>query len=360
MSFSNVIAQHRAKNILMRALDHNRVPHAYLFNGPTGVGKEALALEMTKALFCKSENEKPCDDCSSCKRIAAFQHPDVIYVFPSSTKKVEEERDILDSVTADPYKRNKPWANPTIGIEKIRDIRHATTLKPLEGKRVVIIAEADKMTIPAANALLKILEEPPDTMHLILTASQVSGMLPTILSRCQEIRLGPLPDNEIEWALIERKQLEPEHAKLISRISQGSYSRALDWLDEGFGELREHALSYLRICLRDPQTQIELVEQLVRENNTKFIKDMLNLILLWFRDAQILMEQGDDKHLINIDQLDTLKKFVSAFESITFQSAFTEIENAINMIERNIQINLILIVLMIKLRSALTLKGRKT
>ncbi len=358
MSFSNVIAQHRAKSILIRALEHNRVPHAYLFNGPIGVGKEALALEMTKALFCKSSDEKPCDECSSCKRIASFQHPDVIYIFPSSTKKIEEEREILDSVVADPYKREKPWANPVIGIEKIRDIRHITTLKPLEGKRVVVIAEADKMTIPAANALLKILEEPPDTMHLILTASQVSGMLPTILSRCQEIRLGPLPDTDIEWALIERKGLEPEQAKLISRISQGSYSRALEWLDERFGDLRQQAIDYLRICLRDPQSQLELVEQLVRDNNTKFIKDMLSLILLWFRDVQILMEEGDESFLINLDQMETLKKFVSAFEAIEFQIAFSEIEKAINLIERNVQINLILIVLMIKLRSALILKGR--
>jgi DNA polymerase-3 subunit delta' len=360
MSFSDVISQHRAKNILIRALENDRVSHAYLFNGPMGVGKEALALEMTKALFCKTDGEKPCDACSSCKRIASFQHPDVIYLFPSSSKKIEEDREILESIAADPYNRERRWANPTIGIEKIRDIRHTSTLKPLEGKRVVIIAEADKMTIPAANALLKILEEPPDTMHLILTAAHVSGMLPTILSRCQEIRLGPLPDNEIEWALIERKQLEPEHAKLISRISQGSYSRALEWLDDRFGTLREQALAYLRICLRDPQTQIEMVEDLVRQSDAKFIKDMLSLILLWFRDVQILMEHGNESHLVNIDQLDTLKKFVDAFEAIEFQTAFTEIENSINMIERNIQINLILIVLMIKLRSALLLKGRKT
>ncbi len=360
MSFSDVISQHRAKNILIRALENHRVAHAYLFNGPMGVGKEALALEMTKALFCQSDGEKPCDDCSSCKRIASFQHPDVIFIFPSSTKKVEEEREILDSVATDPYNRERRWANPTIGIEKIRDIRHATTLKPLEGKRVVIIAEADKMTIPAANALLKILEEPPDTMHLILTASHVSGMLPTILSRCQEIRLGPLPDNDIEWALIERKQLEPEHATLMSRVSQGSYSRALDWLDEQFSDLREQALDYLRVSLRNPQSQIELVENLVRQRDAKFIKDMLSLILLWFRDAQILMEHGHESHVVNIDQLDTLKKFVSAFEAIEFQTAFTDIEQSINMIERNIQINLILIVLLIKLQSALILKGRKT
>lgn len=360
MSFSSIIGQHRAKGILARAIENNRVPHAYLFNGPTGVGKEALAIEFAKALFCKSENERPCDVCSSCTRINSFQHPDFIFLFPSSTKKVEEERDVLDSVMANPYRRNRPWASPTIGIEKIRDIRHITTLKPLEGRRVVIIAEADKMTIPAANSLLKILEEPPDTMHLILTASQVSGMLPTILSRCQEIRLGPLPDKDIEWALIEKNSIDPEQAKLVSRTSQGSYTRALEWLDEGFNDLRENAVDFMRTCLKDPKSQIERIEELIKQHDVKTIKDILSLILLWFRDAQILMEYGDtgEKHLVNVDQLATLQKFVSAFDSIEFHAAFSEIENSITMIERSIQINLILFVLMIKLKNALKLKGR--
>ncbi|MBN1480757.1 DNA polymerase III subunit delta' [candidate division KSB1 bacterium] len=360
MSFSVVIAQHRAKSILSRAIEHNRVHHAYLFSGPLGVGKEALALEMAKALFCKSEAEKPCNACANCRRIKTFQHPDLVFIFPSSAKNVDEERAILDSVVANPYRRDKPWATPTIGIEKIREIRHITTLKPLEGRRVVIIAQADKMTIPAANSLLKILEEPPDTMHLILTASHVSSMLPTILSRCQEIRLGPLPDNEIEKALIEREKIEPEYAKLYSRISQGSYSRALEWLDESFGKQRERAVEFLRCCLKDAKSQIDLVEHLVRSTDVKTIKDILSLILLWFRDALMLLEHGKaEQYIINFDQLETLDRFISAFDFIDFPAAFMHVENSIQMVERNIQINLILFVLMSKLRAVLQLKGRQ-
>ena len=360
MSFSTVIGQHRAKGILSKAIENDRVPHAYLFNGPVGVGKEALAIEFAKALFCTGAGEKPCDECSSCRRIHSFQHPDFMFVFPSSAKNVDEVRAILDTVMENPYARQQPWAVPTIGIEQIREIRHTATLKPLEGKRVVIIAEADRMTIPAANSILKILEEPPETMHLILTASRVNGMLPTILSRCQEIRFGPLPDNKVEWALVE-KQIEPERAKLISRISQGSYSRALEWLDESFNERRDSAVEFLRFCLKDPQSQIELVETLLRQYDKKVIKDILSLTLMWFRDALMLMEQGEqaERHLVNVDQLETLKKFVGAFESIDFQTAFAEIENSISMIERSIQMNLILIVLMTKLRDVLKLKGRK-
>ena len=90
MSFAHVIAQHRAKGILSRAIENDRVPHAYLFSGPSGVGKEALAIEFAKALFCTGEGERPCDECSSCKRIMSFQHPDFTFVFPSSAKNVDD------------------------------------------------------------------------------------------------------------------------------------------------------------------------------------------------------------------------------------------------------------------------------
>jgi DNA polymerase III subunit delta' len=359
MSFNTIIGQHRAKGILCRALDHQRVAHAYLFTGPDGVGKEALAVEFAKALLCKSQDERPCDDCTVCSRISHFQHPDFTFLFPSSSKTVADERAVLDSVTAHPYRRRRPWAAPTISIEQIRELRRSAILKPLEGRQVAIIAEADKMTIPATNALLKLLEEPPDTLFLILTASQANSLLPTILSRCQEIRLGPLPDNEIERALVEREGMAPERAQLLARISQGSYSRALEWAEESFNERREQAVDFLRCCFKDAKSQIELVESFAQGNDKKLVKDVLSLLLMWFRDALILHGRSADgqKYLVNIDNLETLKKFVSAFESVDFDAAFLEIEQSIQMIERNIHLQLILIVLMIKLKNSMKLKG---
>ena len=359
MSFSDVIGQHHAKGILQRALDNNRVPHAYLFSGPDGVGKEAMALEFAKALLCSAGEDGSCGECANCRRIHSFQHPDVSFVFPSSAKSVEEERAILDSVQADPYKRSKPWASPTIGIEQIRELRRQAMLKPLEGRRLVIIAEADRMTIPAANSLLKLLEEPPETMHLVLTASKVDSMLPTILSRCQVIRFGPLPDNEIEWVLIEKRKLAADRARLIAGMSQGNFRRALEWMDESFASSRDVALAFLRTCLKNPKLQIEFVEEFIKSADKKQIKDVLSLMLIWFRDVLLLSENGEPQRLVNSDQTDTLKKFLDAFESIDYYAACAEIESAMSMIERNIQINLILVVLMIKLQRIMKLKGRR-
>lgn len=363
MSFDNIIGQYRAKHILSRSLERERISHAYLFSGPEGVGKEALAIEFAKAIFCKSENYRPCDTCSSCRRVGSFKHPDFVYIFPSFGKNIEQEQEILASVTTNPYARLKPWATPSISIEQIRELRHMSTLKPLEGKRVVIIAEAEQMTVQAANALLKILEEPPPTMFLILTASKVNALLPTILSRCQEIRFAPLPDNQIEWALIEKNTISPENAKMLARMCQGSYGRALEWNSHNFRQQRETVIQFLRTCLKDPQSQLDLVEDLLRDYEKKEIKEIFFLMLIWFRDVLLIsqnLSEVMEEYLVNIDVLDTLKKFFLAFESIDYTSVFQYLENSTNMIDRNVQVNLILIVLMINLKNAMKLKGHST
>lgn len=365
MSFDRIIGQKRAKEILQRAIRHNRVAHAYLFSGPEGVGKEALAIEFARALFCQNEGEKPCGQCSSCRRVGSFSHPDFIYIFPMpKSATVEEEKAILESLMAEPYARKKLWAAPVISIDRVRQLRHISTMRPLEGRRVVVIAEAEQMTMEAANSLLKILEEPPESMYLILTTSRPSALLPTIISRCQEIRLGLLSDADIERELIARKQMSSEIAKLISRIAQGSYRHALEWVDEDLETQREYVLNILRTVFKDFLTQMELIEELNKVFDKRGIKEILSLILLWLRDALVLWNETNgtgDPHqqIVNIDRLDTLKKFVSAFESIDFDQAFKEMEKSIERINRNVQLNLILIVLFLTLRKVLKIKGEK-
>ncbi len=355
---SLIIGQSRPKQILRRALEHQRVPHAYLFNGPDGVGKVAMALSFAQAMFCTAENERPCGECKNCRRIHTFQHPDVTFLFPSSAKSVDEERKVLDSIQENPYARLKPWANPSISIDKIRELRHISTLKPLEGKRMVIIADAERMTIPAANSLLKILEEPPPTTHLILTASRAGSMLPTILSRCQEIRFGPLSDADIEYKLIEKQGVEPERAQLISRAGQGSYSRALQWLHDDFSGKRNAAVEFVRVSLRDLRVRLDAIDSVLQTYNKKDIKDILGLMLIWYRDALVLVENQPTQQVVNKDELETLRKFVGAFESIQFDSIFENIETSIRMIDQNIQLNLILAVLLNKLRYSMKLEFR--
>ena len=122
--FAQVLGQNRPKEIMRKALDQNRVAHAYLFYGPDGVGKEALAIECAKALLCSAQDARPCQNCSACRRAAGINHPDFVFIFPMpKNASIENEREILDTVARNAYARSKPWASPVISIERIRELR---------------------------------------------------------------------------------------------------------------------------------------------------------------------------------------------------------------------------------------------
>ena len=363
IQFKKILGQQRSKSILIKAIENNRISHAYLFSGPEGIGKEAMAFEFAKVLYCTDPFENPCGTCSSCKRISQFNHPDIIFIFPApKAATVEEEREILDSFTKQPYARLKPWANPVISIDRIRELRKTCTIKPMEGKRIIIIAEADKMTIEAANSLLKILEEPPKSTHIILTSSQYNSLLPTIISRCQELRFGILSDELVEQALVDQYQVETEQARLVSKICQGNFRRAIEWLENDLTTRRDDAVEFLRTCLKNDYSRHEMVEKILDKYDKAEIKDILNLIILWFRDSLVLFHENSytnslDNKIINRDKFDVLRKFTNAFSHIEFNLIFNEIERAIELINYNVQVNLVLIVLMAKIKQALKVKG---
>ena len=359
MADNAVIGQKVPRNVLLRALTHKRLAHAYLFHGPDGVGKEAMALHLAQSIVCDQSEEGACGTCSHCKKVASLQHVDLTYVFPApASMKPEDEQEILESIVNDPYYRHRPWANPSISIERIRQIRQTSAMTSYEGRgKVVIIAEAEAMTQEAANALLKILEEPPPETTIILTSARPTLLLPTITSRSQMIRFEPLHNEEIERALIDRKQISEEQARLISRVANGSYRMALDWLEEDLDVRRDTVLEILRTVIKNDYEQIELVEELTTKFDKKIIKEYLKLMLLWFRDVHLLQHCEDTKYLetqlTNYDRLDVLQNFLGAFESIDFEEVVGELEQAIIRVNRNIQTNLVLTVLFQRIREAL-------
>jgi len=364
MAFDKVIGQKKVKKILRNMIDQDRVHHALLFYGDPGVGKEAMALEMAKAFFCSDPAAVGCDHCQDCRRISKISHPDLVYIFPApGTIKTEEEQQIFQSLTENPYRRQQLWSNPTISIERIRALKRKVALKSFEGRgRVVIIVEAHKMTQEAANSLLKILEEPPEKMCFILETAHVNQLLPTIISRCQAIGFATLSQQDIEKALIEREQIEVARAQVISRIAFGNYRRALELIEEDLSPQRKLAIDLLRGVLQNDYQRLVLAENLVREKDKLQIKELLGLMLFWFRDAFIYYQFGQDskmpgeqvvEKLVNVDELATLERFVRAFEQIQFEPILFELENAIELINRNVNVTLILIVLFENLRKYL-------
>ncbi len=355
MSFENIIGQKRVISLLKRTLLGQRMPHALLLHGPRGVGKEAVALELAKALFCQND-EIYCNICSDCKRVGQLSHPDLVAIFPAPKQlKIEELQLIRESIVKNPYYRTQLWANPFILIDIIRNLKKTVAMKSYENKgRVVIMMEAHRITTEAANSLLKILEEPLGKLTMVLISSQPNLLLPTIVSRCQKIRFDPLTWSDIEEALIERENINHEQAKIIARMSFGSYRRALELLDENVDEKQDLMIDILRKALRPDLDILLMVEHLLNQEDKKTIKDLIALMLVWFRDAMVLqlLQNQDDysEKIINIDRLDILKKFVTSLEPIDYDQLIPKIEHAIELIDRNVYLNLILLQLLFELK----------
>lgn len=361
MSFENIIGQQRVISILKRALTGKRLPHALLFHGPEGVGKEAVALELAKALFCQKD-EIYCNGCSDCKRVAQLSHPDLIVIFPSPKQpRLEELQVIRESIVKNPYYRTQTWANPSILIELIRNLKKTVSMTSYENKgRVVMMLDAHRMTIEAANSLLKILEEPLGKLTIILVSSQPNLLLPTIVSRCQRIRFDPLKWQDIERTLVERENVNPPQAKLFARMSFGSYRRALELLDENIDEKQNLMIDILRKVLLQDLDILHTVEHLVKQEDKKTIKDLIMLMLVWFRDAMVLQllpqPQDYNQKIINSDRLETLQKFVTGLEAIDYEQVIPKIEHAIDLIDRNVYLNLVLLQLLFELKKFLRRK----
>src|SRR5438874_3233830 len=207
MPFPSVIGHDRVKALLAQALASGRLPPALLLTGPEGVGKRTLAVEVARGLLCDKGPGEPCGECRTCTRTARAIHPDFMIVVPE---------------TATGF-----LARETIKIEHIRDAMREIAGLPFEARaRLVVIDEAHTMTEQAMNALLKSLEEPPATSHLVLVTASPQALLPTIRSRCQTLRLGPLPSALLEGHLRERLGLSPADARVRAVLSGASRGHA--------------------------------------------------------------------------------------------------------------------------------------
>jgi DNA polymerase-3 subunit delta' len=250
---STLLAQDTAKATLERALVRDRVHHAYLFDGPDGVGKERAALGLAQALVC--ERRAPgvahaCGECSACIRVPLREgerrplHPDVVLL----------ERGLY---APEQIGRRTPETQD-LSIDQVRTLVLArAAFAPHEGRaRVFVVRRAEELSTGAANALLKTLEEPGDRMHFILLSASADSLLPTIQSRTQRVRFAPLPDAVVERLLVQGGA-KPEDARTVAKLSRGSMTEAAAladpeataereaFVDEALGSLRGKGLGAL-------------------------------------------------------------------------------------------------------------------
>jgi DNA polymerase-3 subunit delta' len=221
--FSSIIGQHKIKQILSNQIVSKKLAHAYIFTGESGIGKKLLAFEFAKVLNCSVNDWETCaigacGRCKSCVNISNDNHPDIHFV------DLEKQIDINEKASE---------KTKTILIDTIRYIQKKVFTKIFEGKwKFFIVESADKMEEAAANALLKILEEPPENTIIILIARYKSQILKTILSRSQILFFQPLKQEELVNWLMLNKGLNLSKSKSIASLSGGSIENAVKMIDE--------------------------------------------------------------------------------------------------------------------------------
>lgn len=357
--WSELIDQARVVEALRRTIAGGRVAHAYLFYGPDGVGKRATALAFAQTLLCERGGDDACGRCLACTKVTRLLHPDVHVLFPYPTDADEHEVAVrLQLMAENPYAAidfvrrpslsdpsktsNKQAFYPVARINE--EVRRAMSFKPVEGRyKIAIMTDADLLRTEAANAFLKLLEEPTPQTVFVLTTSRPDRLLPTILSRCQRIRFDALPAEALEEALVARAGVEPGPAATLARMADGSYTRALDLAEnDDLMASRELVIEFFRQAYaRNVDRLADLIDEVGKLGRER-LKGWLGLMLRWLRDLLLYRTMGADAPLVNVDQADAVARFCDNLPDADLEAMVGLIEDATELVERNVHVGLAL------------------
>ena len=335
MSLPELIGHEEIRGTLATALARGQLPGSLLFHGPAGIGKQRLSLWLAQRMMCETPGPvEPCGVCTPCKAVLKLQHPDVHWFFPMQRPKVsggqDKMADALEEARAEEleYRRAHPLRastpSETVGIfvAHVQTLRRLAINRPAMAKRkIFIIGDAENL-VPqeaspeAANALLKVLEEPPADTTFILTAADPESLLPTIKSRVLPMRVLPLPVELVERVLAQHAQADAKQARLAARLSQGSIGRALAFLPaEGepgqLEALRLEARALLAAATSsNAAPRLSAAHALPPSGARGAFMDTLDFLTLWVRDLAAAAEGADDL-IVNADATKWLKELAA-------------------------------------------------
>jgi len=368
MLFKDIVGQDQVKQRLIKSVNEGRIPHAQLFTGPEGTGKLALAIAYAQYISCQKKGEDDsCGVCPSCHKFIKLIHPDLHFVFPIilSDKKSDSDDEKAPSgklsdafliqwrevLLANPYITESDWyemigaenKQGIIGTTESSDVIRKLSLKSYESDyKTMIIWLPERMNQQAANKLLKLIEEPPLNTTFLMVSENPTQLLKTILSRTQIIKIPPIHRDSIALALVDRYQLSPAKANEISRISNGSYQKAISLVS---AEVENQYFPYfrqlMRLCYSNEVTGLldwaNEVSSLGREQQKELLSESLRLL----RESLMLNMDLEDISYLAGEEVDFGKKFSPFINKSNVYQIFSEFNLAIDHISRNGNPNII-------------------
>ncbi|GIP36312.1 DNA polymerase III subunit delta' [Paenibacillus sp. J2TS4] len=277
MSFEAIAGQAQAKRILQNGLRTGRLSHAYIFSGPAGSGRREMATALTKAIYCTEQIDDSCGQCLNCRKVEHNNHPDLVWIEPDGA---------------------------SIKIDQIRELQKEFAYRATAAHtKIYVLNEADRMTIQAANSLLKFLEEPITKIVAVLITENGHALLPTIQSRAQWISFVPMNPLEMS-AILKEEGLPPTLVSSAVHLTAGLKAArelaAADW----FAEARNTVLQLAKESLTKlPSAMITLQQKVFKANLAEHMETLIDLWMLWLKDM-VRLRCGHKENLVYIDQTD--------------------------------------------------------
>jgi DNA polymerase-3 subunit delta' len=285
MTFQAIRGQSAAKRLLQSSLKHDKLSHAYIFSGPVGTGRSEMALALAQAIYCQNSIDEACGDCLECRKVEHGNHPDLHMVEPEGA---------------------------SIKIDQIRELQKEFAYRAkASGMKIYILKYAEKMTVQAANSLLKFLEEPTSRVVAILITENGHALLPTIQSRAQWVSFTPMPRDEMILTLLEEGHpgtLVYPAAHLTAGLTAARELIAVNW----FAEMRNVMLQLAKETLtRFPSSIVTLQQKLIKTDLADHVSSFFDLLILWFKDM-VQLRLGRRDKLVFPDQLDWMTSLATS------------------------------------------------
>ena len=359
MRFADIVGLDEVKASLISSVKRNHLAHAQLFFGPEGSGNLAMALAFATYLNCTNRQassddiEDACGQCPSCQKMAKYIHPDMHFVFPVSATKNISGKDVVSSsylpdwrnfLIKNPYGNLSQWMleyggedkQANISKEESRQILRNLSLKAFEGNyKIMLIWLPEYMHVSAANGILKILEEPPAKTIFLLVSADVEKLLTTILSRTQIFKIRGFKDQEIAEFLSTKKELDPEKAEQLARLSNGSLNAALNSINDTKDDNHNLYSQWMRFCYeRNFSKLIHLADEFHQLN-----KDAQKALLLYglniLRETLVYPYISKEQSRLQGDERLFVERFSKVMQWNKVQLISEKLNEAFYHIERN-------------------------